>query len=133
MGERQYKRQLNESIAYSTRKRYKMSPWKIRSLPFTESKELKIDFMNVELLTRFVNDRGMILPRRFTGVDRLTQKRLAKAIKRARKIGLMPHMSKLLLLDKEAILKRQQELDMKQFVEAEREEYDLMGVDDLRK
>merc|ERR1712154_318219 len=60
------------------------------------------------------------------------QKRLARAIKRARKIGLMPHMSKLLLLDEETIRKRQQELDMKKFVEAEREEYDSMGVDDLR-
>merc|ERR1712192_73716 len=91
--ERQYKRTLNESIAYTARKRYKMSPWKIRSLPYTEAKELDINFTNIKLLNRFVNDRGMILPRRFTGVDKRTQKRLAKAIKRARKIGFMPHMS----------------------------------------
>ena len=105
--EKQYRRQLNESIAYTTRKRYKISPWKIRSLPYNEAKELDVNFMNVKLLTKFVNDRGMILPRRFTGVDKRTQKKLAKAIKRARKIGLMPHMSKLLIFDKEKVQKMQ--------------------------
>ena len=130
--EKQYRRQLNESIAYTTRKRYKISPWKIRSLPYNEAKELDINFTNVKLLTKFVNDRGMILPRRFTGVDKQTQKKLAKAIKRARKIGFMPHMSKLLIFDKEKIQKMQHELAVKQFLQNERDEYDMMNMDDLR-
>ncbi len=130
--EKQYRRQLNESIAYTSRKRYKISPWKIRSLPYNEAKELDINFTNIKLLTKFVNDRGMILPRRFTGVDKQTQKKLAKAIKRARKIGFMPHMSKLLIFDKEKVQKMQHELAVKQFLQNEKDEYDLMNVEDLR-
>ena len=101
-------------------------------MPYTESRELKIEFTNVELLSKFVNDRGMILPRRFTGVDKMTQQRLAKAIKRARKIGLMPHMSKLLILDEKKIKNMKQELEIKKKLQSERDEYDLMNVGDLK-
>merc|ERR1712083_1019047 len=119
-------------IAYTARRRYKMSPWKIRSLPYAEAKELDINYANVKLLNKFVNDRGMILPRRFTGVDKRTQKRIAKAIKRSRKIGFMPHMSKLILFDRDKIKRMQEDLLIKQFYAKEKEQYDLMTMDDLR-
>jgi len=130
--EKQYRRQLNESIAYTTRKRYKFSPWKIKSLPYAEAKELDLNFKNIKLLTRFVNDRGMILPRRFTGVDKRTQKKVAKAVKRARHMGLMPYMTRLLIFDKEKVQQQLHEFEVKKKLQEERDEYDRMNMDDLR-
>ena len=44
----------------------------------------------VDLLKRFVSDRGKILPRRITGTKAIYQRELAIAIKRARHMGLLP-------------------------------------------
>lgn len=49
-----------------------------------------IDYKNVDLLRRFVNDRARIKPRRQTGTCARHQRRLAVAIKRARLLGLLP-------------------------------------------
>ncbi|MBK8189528.1 MAG: 30S ribosomal protein S18 [Vampirovibrionales bacterium] len=48
-----------------------------------------IDFKDVGMLRRFLTDRGKILPRRITGVSAFYQRRLAKAVKRARTSGLL--------------------------------------------
>lgn len=48
-----------------------------------------IDHKDVGLLRRFLTDRGKILPRRITGVSAFYQRRLAKAVKRARTSGLL--------------------------------------------
>jgi ribosomal protein S18 len=48
------------------------------------------DYKDVSFLKRFVSDRGKIHPRRMTGLSRKDQKNLEQAIKRARKLGLMP-------------------------------------------
>jgi small subunit ribosomal protein S18 len=44
----------------------------------------KIDYKDIDLLTLFVTEQGKILPRRATGVTVQQQRKLAKAIKRAR-------------------------------------------------
>ena len=49
-----------------------------------------IDFKDVELLRSFTPERGKIVPRRQTGTSAKFQRMLAKAIKRARHIGLLP-------------------------------------------
>ncbi len=49
-----------------------------------------IDYKNVDLLRRFVNDRARIKPRRQTGTCAKHQRRLSVAIKRARHLGLLP-------------------------------------------
>ncbi|MCP4548864.1 MAG: 30S ribosomal protein S18 [bacterium] len=49
-----------------------------------------VDYKNSTLLTRFVNDRGKIAPRRITGTCARHQRILVRAIKRARYIGLLP-------------------------------------------
>ena len=51
---------------------------------------LKIDYKDVELLTRFIATNGRILPRRITGLCAKHQKAIANAIKRARIVALMP-------------------------------------------
>ena len=48
----------------------------------------KIDYKNVDLLQLFVTEQGKILPRRATGVTVQQQRKLAKAIKRARVLSL---------------------------------------------
>lgn len=57
---------------------------------FTQNKVEHIDFKDVELLKRFVTDRGKILPRRVTGTSAKWQRPLAIAIKRARHMALLP-------------------------------------------
>ena len=49
-----------------------------------------VDYKNSELLTRFVNDRGKIAPRRITGNCAQHQRILVRAIKRARYVALLP-------------------------------------------
>ena len=57
---------------------------------FTENKIEYIDFKEVDLLKRFISDRGKILPRRVTGTKSNYQAELAVAIKRARHMALLP-------------------------------------------
>ncbi len=57
---------------------------------FTQNKVTHIDFKDVELLKRFITDRGKILPRRVTGTSAKWQRPLAIAIKRARHMALLP-------------------------------------------
>lgn len=54
-----------------------------------------VDYKDVDLLQRFVSDRGKIRPRRQTGTCAKHQRRLAVAIKRARHIALLPFVAEL--------------------------------------
>jgi small subunit ribosomal protein S18 len=53
----------------------------------------KIDYKDIDLLASFVTDQGKILPRRATGVTVQQQRKLAKAIKRARVLSLFPFVA----------------------------------------
>jgi len=57
---------------------------------FTQNKVKHIDWKDIELLKKFVTDRGKILPRRVTGTSAKWQRPLAIAIKRARHMALLP-------------------------------------------
>lgn len=57
---------------------------------FTKNKIEHIDFKDVDLLKRFITERGKILPRRVTGTSAKYQRQLAIAIKRARHMALLP-------------------------------------------
>lgn len=52
-----------------------------------------IDYKDMRLIGQFVSDRGKILPRRLTGTCSPHQRALARAIKRARNIALLPFAS----------------------------------------
>ncbi|KAI8618913.1 ribosomal protein S18 [Chytriomyces sp. MP71] len=52
-------------------------------------------YKNTRLLSHFVTEMGHIKPRTETGLGIVNQKRLAKAIKRAQAMGLMPYTYKL--------------------------------------
>ncbi|MEM6598151.1 MAG: 30S ribosomal protein S18, partial [Cyanobacteria bacterium P01_C01_bin.69] len=53
----------------------------------------KIDYKDVDLLRKFVTERGKILPRRITGLTSKQQRDLTKAIKRARVVALLPYVN----------------------------------------
>lgn len=53
----------------------------------------KIDYKDIDLLTLFVTDQGKILPRRATGVTVQQQRKISKAIKRARVLSLFPFVA----------------------------------------
>jgi len=57
---------------------------------FTDNKVTYIDYKDVEMLKRFISDRGKILPKRVTGTKSRYQAELAVAIKRARHMSLLP-------------------------------------------
>ena len=50
----------------------------------------KIDYKKIDLLKLFITEQGKILPRRVSGVTIQQQRRLTKAIKRARTLSLLP-------------------------------------------
>lgn len=57
---------------------------------FCVDKNLSIDFHEPQLLRYFVTERGKLIPRRISGNCAKHQRQLARAIKRARILGLMP-------------------------------------------
>ncbi len=50
-----------------------------------------INYKDVEILKKYINERGKILPRRVTGACAEHQRHIAREIKRARAIALLPY------------------------------------------
>ncbi len=65
-----------------------------KSCPFSGPDAQKIDYKDVRLLSRFVSERGKIVPSRITAVSSKKQRELARAIKRARNLALLPYIVK---------------------------------------
>ncbi len=65
-----------------------------KTCPFSSDAAPKIDYKDVKLLQRFVSERGKIVPSRITAVSAKKQRELARAIKRARFLGLLPYVIK---------------------------------------
>jgi small subunit ribosomal protein S18 len=65
-----------------------------RGCPLSEAGAPEIDYKNIRTLLKFLSDRGRILPSRITSVRADKQRKLKKAIKRARILGLIPFVKK---------------------------------------
>ena len=63
-----------------------------KSCPFSGPNAPKIDYKDVRLLSRFLSERGKIVPSRITAVSAKKQRELARAIKRSRFLGLLPYV-----------------------------------------
>lgn len=59
--------------------------------PFAAGHLNHIDYKDIDMLKRFISDRGRIEPRRKTGVSAKYQRPLANALKRARHLALLPY------------------------------------------
>jgi small subunit ribosomal protein S18 len=64
----------------------KLDPLKIRGITY-------IDYRDIRILERFINDRGKILPNRITGLSAANQRKVERAIKRARHLALLPFVA----------------------------------------
>jgi len=65
-----------------------------KTCPFSGSHAPKIDYKDVRLLQRYISERGKIVPSRISAVSQKKQRELARAIKRARFLGLLPYVVK---------------------------------------
>ncbi len=61
-----------------------------KTCPFSGPNGLKIDYKDVRTLQRFISERGKMVPSRITAVSTKKQRELARAIKRARYLALLP-------------------------------------------
>ncbi len=59
--------------------------------PMKDSKV--VDYLDPKFLSRFTNDQGKILPRRITGINAYQQRQIAKAVKYARHLALIPFVA----------------------------------------
>ncbi len=63
-----------------------------KTCPFSGPSGLKIDYKDVRTLQRFISERGTMVPSRITAVSTKKQRELARAIKRARYLALLPYI-----------------------------------------
>ena len=63
-----------------------------KTCPFSGANAPKIDYKDTRLLSRYISERGKIVPSRITAVSAKKQRELAQAIKRARFLGLLPYV-----------------------------------------
>ena len=66
---------------------------KKKSCPFSGEDGMKIDYKDVKLLSRYISEKGKIIPSRITSVSAKKQRELARAIQRARYIALLPFVA----------------------------------------
>lgn len=79
-----------------TRDDSKNSPFEDRKkfCPFSQKNSPLIDYKDIKLLSRYVTEKGKIVPSRITNVSRAKQLELSKAIKRARFLAIMSYTTK---------------------------------------
>ena len=63
-----------------------------KSCPFSGPNAPVIDYKVTKLLSRFLTERGKIVPSRITAVSAKKQRELSRAIKRARTMALLPYV-----------------------------------------
>ena len=75
-----------------TRRREKKGgPGSTRPCPYCRDKIDQVDYKDVGALRRFISERGKIRSRRITGACRRHQSQIARAVKRARELSLLPY------------------------------------------
>ena len=86
----QYSRKNQRGEKSSYRKYF---PPKRKVCRFCERDVRDIDYKKIEILRRYVPERGKISPRRVTGTCSYHQRRLTTAIKRARLLAFLPYLT----------------------------------------
>ena len=81
----------NQERQQTSERRYYARP---KICQFCADKHLSLDYKQVDILRRFVTEEGKIRSRRQTGTCARHQRALARAVKRARHIALLPYTGK---------------------------------------
>lgn len=63
-----------------------------KSCPFSGPQPLVLDYTDAKMLRSFINNNGKITPPRVTGVTAKYHRKVAKAVKQARVLGLLPYV-----------------------------------------
>ena len=79
-----------QPVAKETGKKFVKRIPRRKVCAFCQNKQDAIDYKDVNLLKKYITEGGKILPRRMTGTCAKHQRVLAKAIKRARLVDLLP-------------------------------------------
>ena len=80
-----FSREENNNSPFENRKKF---------CPFSQPNSPTIDYKDIKLLSRYLSEKGKIVPSRITGVSKKKQKELSKAIKRARFLSLLSYTNK---------------------------------------
>ena len=80
-----------DTSAASTR-RGRRAPERARPRKYTRINSEAVDYKDLNLLRRFLSDKGKTRGRRVTGLSRAHQRQLSVAVKRAREIALLPYV-----------------------------------------
>ena len=86
----------NNNRKSNSREENSNSPFesKKRFCPFSLPNSPTIDYKDIRMLSRYISEKGKIIPSRITNVSRGKQKELSLAIKRARFLSLMSYTNK---------------------------------------
>ncbi|MEU9313533.1 30S ribosomal protein S18 [Streptomyces sp. NPDC048256] len=68
-------------------------PARSRPNPLDQAEITYIDYKDTDLLRKFLSDRGKIRSRRVTRISAQQQRQLSRAIKNAREMALLPHIT----------------------------------------
>ncbi len=79
------KREENSNSPFDNKKKF---------CPFSQKNSPIIDYKDIRLLSRYITEKGKIVPSRITGVSKKKQKELSQAIKRARFLSLLSYTNK---------------------------------------
>ena len=58
---------------------------------FSDNPNFTIDYKDTKFLSRFISEKGKIMPSRITNVSAKTQREISRAVKRARYVALLPY------------------------------------------
>lgn len=83
----QHERSQSDTSRRRPRRRFTRRP---RICQFCADKSIVIDYKQIDLLRRYISEGGKIRPRRETGACAKHQRKVARAIKRARHLALLP-------------------------------------------
>ena len=73
--------------------RMSMGRRRMKKFCWFEQNHLEPDYKDIKIISRYISERGKIVPRRLSGLTAKNQRRLAIAVKRARHLGLVPFVS----------------------------------------
>ena len=94
MADKKNNRRNNRNNNYDEDYNPRMKKQRKKVCPLCSDKNFVLDYKNFDVMKKFVNDKGKILPRRTTGACAKHQRDITLAVKRARHIAILPYASK---------------------------------------